>query len=106
MRPSDSNHDALGNPLYMSEAEIKSKIEQSIPTITSEIESVYSLIKARRSWLPSGSVTPEIREFYQQLQIPLFNRHPSLLLHGLDATPTHSDLSKRLFEDSQGSEFR
>ena len=99
----DSQYDELGKPIYKTDAEIRSKIEQSIPTITAGVKSIYSLIKERHIWLPPKSVKQEIYQFYQQLKIPLFNGSPSLLVHGLDATP--SPLSNPLFE-AKGPQLR
>ena len=106
-KSTDSEYDEHGNPLYKSEAEIQRNIDRSIPAITAGIKSIYSLIKKRRTWLPPKSVIPEIHEFYQQLNIPLFNGSPSLLVHGLDATPTPtaSPLSNPLFE-AKGPQLR
>ena len=85
------------HPSYKNLDDTVFKIEQSILAITSEIKGVYSLIKERRTWQPPESVKPEISQFYRGLKLPIFNGRLSLLLHGLDATPTPSPTSKRLF---------
>ena len=99
--------DIHGNPIYKTQNEIESEINRFIPAITSEIKAIYSRIKQRRSWQPPESVRPEISQFYQGLKLPIFNGRLSLLLHGLDATPTRtpSPSSKRLF-DPEASELR
>jgi hypothetical protein len=45
------------------------------------------------NWVPPESVNDEIREFYNDQAIPLFNGKPSLLLHKLGNTP-HPNVSK------------
>ena len=82
--------DEHGHPIYKTLNDTEFKIEQSIPAITTEIKGVYSLIKERRIWQPPESVKPEISQFYRGLKLPIFNGRLSLLLHGLDATPTPS----------------
>ena len=39
------------------------------------------------NWAPPECVDDEIRKFYDDLEIPLFNWRPNLLLHKLDNTP-------------------
>src|SRR5258706_11095936 len=80
--------DEYGHPIYKTLNDTEFKIEQSIPAITTEIKVVYSLIKERRIWQPPESVKPEISQFYRGLKLPIFNGRLSLLLHGLDASPT------------------
>jgi len=82
--------DERGDPIYKTLKETESDIVNSIPAITPEIKSVYSLIKERRIWQPPESVKPEISQFYRELRLPIFHGRLSLLLHGLDATPTPS----------------
>src|SRR5258706_16423887 len=94
-RSTDTNK--YGHPINRPLNDTKSKIEQSIPAITTEIKVVYSLIKERRIWQPPESVKPEISQFYRGLKLPIFNGRLSLLLHGLDAPPTPTPSSQRLF---------
>src|SRR5258706_11630155 len=89
--------DEYGHPIYKTLNDTEFKIEQSIPAITTEIKVVYSLIKERRIWQPPESVKPEISQFYRGLKLPIFNGRLSLLLHGLDATPTPTPPSPRPF---------
>ena len=89
--------DEHGRPIYKTLDDTVVKIKQSIPAITSEIEGLYLLIKERRFWQPPKSVKPEISQLYRGLKLPIFNGRLSLLLHGLDATPTPSPPSKCLF---------
>ena len=104
-KSTDSQYDEHGKPLYESEAEIQRKIDRIIPAITAGIKTIYSLVKERGTWLPPKSVIPEIHEFYQQLNIPLFNGSPSLLVHGLDTIATASPLSTPLFS-TEGPQLR
>lgn len=86
--------------MEMSRDQIIETIKRSIPGITSEIKNIYSRIKERRSWLPPSSVEPQTRQHYQNLNIPLLNNNPSLLLHGLlGASP--SRYAKDLFRGSR-----
>jgi|SRR6267154_3307122 len=98
--------DEHGNPIYKTEGDIVFEIEQSIPTITSGVKRVYSLIKERRIWQPREPVNPEISQLYQGLKLPVFNRRLSLLLHGLDATPTPSPSSQPLFDTAEDPQLR
>src|SRR5258706_15572304 len=82
--------DKRGNPIYKTRKETEPDIDNPIPALTRESKSVYPLIKERRIWQPPESVKPEISQFYRELRLPIFNGRLSLLLHGLDATPTPS----------------
>src|SRR5258706_580527 len=99
--------DERGTPFNKPLREPKSDMPTPIPAITPEIKSVYSLIKERRIWQPPESVKPEISQFYRELRLPIFHGRLSLLLHGLDATPTPSPSpsSIRLF-NTEGPALR
>jgi hypothetical protein len=85
--------------IMISTTEITTSIDAAIPEITSQIKHIYSHIKSRPIWLPTGSIEKETQDFYQRLEIPLFNNRPSLLLHGIDTD--HSSYSSELFGGPQ-----
>ena len=80
---------------------MKAEISKLVTKLAPLMRESYDLIQRQHFWRPQGEVDDATRDFYKELEIPLRNGKPKLLLHGLGASA--STFAETLFG---GHEFK
>ncbi|CAG8549758.1 4902_t:CDS:2, partial [Acaulospora colombiana] len=72
--------------MYMNIDKVRESMNQSAQTLG---QTIRELITQPRSttWYPPGIITPEVLQFYKNLDIPSIRGKPNLLLHNLGKVP-------------------
>ena len=82
-------------------AEVRTLMEEFTSSLRPKIRDFLTKAKPPfTSWLPlAGEVDERTRQFYRELDVPLFKGRPSLLLHNLGLTPNPT--ADKLFQGSK-----
>jgi len=82
-------------------AEVRTLMEEFTSSLRPKIRDFLTKAKPPfTTWLPlAGEVDEKTRQFYSELNVPLFKGRPSLLLHNLGLTPNPT--ADKLFQGSK-----
>ena len=88
----------FGTPNYINDDKLQARITEFVGSLASRMERSYDFIRCRHFWQPPEGVDEATRDYYNHLQIPLFDGKPSLLLHGLGQESSPSPFTEALFK--------